>query len=266
MPNRQVIQSSSLESEIALIIKADPVHIRSEIAGIRRILDYDLKFKPSQVIHDAYYDTKANFLRERRISLRIRRMDDTLLISTKSDIRRVAGNLIQRREMEGTWSYNSIRQLARNLKLKVPTMSVSQFKRISVSKALAAFGLSIIQERRTQRNARNIMIRGKTPTPILAELAIDYVTYIFGDTKVGLSEIEIEAKAPRALGRVREIADAFVLRYQPSLEQWFHGKFVTGLAMQRLLKTRALQNHLVHGEVDADAFELIDRAIRSRRF
>ena len=48
--------------------------------------EYDLKSKPSQVIQDTYYDTKERILRERRITLRIRRMDDTLLLSTKSDI------------------------------------------------------------------------------------------------------------------------------------------------------------------------------------
>lgn len=266
MPGKEIISSSSFESEIALIIKDNPVHIRNELAKAKHILDYDLTVKPSKIIHDTYYDTQEDFLRAKKISLRIRRVDDTLLISTKSDIRRVAGNLIQRREIEGPWSYNSIRLLARNLKLKVPTMSISQFQSISVSTALAAFGLNVVQERRTRRKARNLVIRGKTPASVLAELAIDYVTYTFAATEVGLSEIEIEAKAPRARSRVREIANALVSKYQPSLEQWFHGKFVTGLAIQQLMRTQALQNHIVKGDLGPEAFALIDRTIRSRKF
>jgi inorganic triphosphatase YgiF len=266
VPAKEVVSSRAFESEIALIIKDNSDHIRTDLAGTRHVLEYDLKPKPSQVIQDRYYDTKGNFLRQKRITLRIRRIDGTLLLSTKSDIRRTAGNIIQRREIERPWSHNSIRMLARNLNLKSPTMSVSKFQTVPVSKTLATMGLEVIQERRTQREPRDIVNRSKAPVSILAELAIDYVTYVFGDIRVGLSEIEVEAKAPRSLSKVRNIADALVSKYRPSLQQWFHGKFLTGLAIQRLLKTRALQNYLVNGDLGPKAFKIIDRSIQSRGF
>jgi hypothetical protein len=126
-------------------------------------------------------------------------------------------------------------------------------------------GLEVIQERRTYREPREIVIRDKAPVSILAELAIDHVTYDFGDISVGLSEIEIEAKAARSLSKVREIADALVSKYSPSLQQWFHGKFVTGLAIQKLLKTKAFRSSLANGDLDPEAFQLIDHVIQSRR-
>jgi inorganic triphosphatase YgiF len=230
------------------------------------VSEYDLKPKPCQVIQDTYFDTRERFLREKRISLRIRRMDDTLLLSIKSDIRRIAGDIIQRREMERPWSYNSIRVLARNLKLNFPIMSSSKFQNRPVLRILATMGLEVIQERLTHREPRDIVIRDKVPVSILAELAIDHVTYDFGDISVGLSEIEVEAKAARSLSKVREIADALVSKYSPSLQQWFHGKFVTGLAIQKLLKTEAFRSSLVNGDLGPEAFQLIERAIRSRRF
>jgi len=67
-------------------------------------------------------------------------------------------------------------------------------------------GLEIIQERRTRREARNVVRKGKTPALVLAELAIDRVIYTFKDTKLGLSEVEVEAKSSRSLATVRDIA------------------------------------------------------------
>jgi adenylate cyclase class IV len=266
LSGKEPISSTAFESEIALIIVNDADRIRKQLASIRQILEYDLRPKPSRIIYDTYYDTREKFLRERKISLRIRRIGGTLLISTKSDIRRIAGNIIQRREMEQAWSYNSIRLLARNLGLKTPIMSVSKFQSISASRALAIMGLDVIQARRTRREARDIVNRGKTPTSILAKLMIDRVTYIFKDIRVEFSEVEVEAGGAKSLPRVREIANVLVSKYQPILQQWFHGKFVTGLAIQRLLKTKVLQTYLVKGELGPEAFELIDRTIRSGRF
>jgi len=266
LPTKGSIASRGFESEIALIIKNNSDRITNELSRAQRVSGYDLKPKPSQVIQDTYFDTRERFLREKRISLRIRRMDDTLLLSTKSDIRKIAGDIIQRREMERPWSYNSIRVLARNLKLNFPIMSSSKFQSLPASRALRTMGLEVIQERRTHREPRDIVIRDKVPVSILAELAIDHVTYDFGDITVGLSEIEVEAKGARSLARVREIADVLISKYSPSLQQWFHGKFVTGLAIQKLLKTKAFHSSLVNGDLGPEAFQLIERALRSRRF
>jgi hypothetical protein len=127
-------------------------------------------------------------------------------------------------------------------------------------------GLKIIQERQTQREARDIVRRANKTTSILAELAIDKVTYTFKDVEVSVSEVEIEAKSARSLATVREIADALVSKYHPVLRQWFHGKFVTGLAIRKLLENRTLQSYLLNGDLKPEAFELIDRTVRSRRF
>lgn len=111
------------------------------------------------------------------------------------------------------------------------------------------------------------MVRGSGPsTSILAELAIDMVTYTFNDIKVGLSMVEVEAKSTGSLTSVQEIARALVLRYRPSVQQWFHGKFVTGLAIRKLLETKAFRGYLVNSSLGPEAFKPIERAIRSRRF
>jgi inorganic triphosphatase YgiF len=263
LPAKRTSSSSAFESEIPLIIKEDARHVRKDLENIHHLLDYDLEPKPSRIIHDTYYDTTENSLRQRKITLRTRRVGRTLLISSKSDIRRISGNIVRRRERELPWAYDSVRLVAKNLKLNTPTMSSPRFQRVPASRTLEAMGLRVIQERRTQRVARDIVRRGTSPTLTLAELAIDSVTYTFDRISVGFSEIEIEAKAAGGLSTVREVANELLSKYQHFLRPWSHGKFATGLAIRKLLKTKKLQQYLANGELNPSAFQLIDRTIRS---
>jgi len=97
-------------------------------------------------------------------------------------------------------------------------------------------------------------------------MAIDRVTYILKNIKVGLSEVEVEAKSPKGLATVQDITDALISKYHPNLRQWFHGKFVTGLAIRKLLETKQFHSYILKGELRSEAFELIERTIRSERF
>ncbi|HVH14720.1 MAG TPA: CYTH domain-containing protein [Candidatus Angelobacter sp.] len=261
LPARENIPPSEFESEIALIIKDGTDHTRKELAKLQQILEFDLRPKPPRIIRDTYYDTSENSLRQRKISFRTRKLGGTMLIATKSDVRRISGNIIRRRETELPWSLDSVRLLARTLRLSPLKMSISEFRRNSASRTLASIGLNVIQERRTRREARDVVERGKIPASTLAELALDRVTYYFQDLEVGLSEIEVEAKSPGSLPLVQQIASSLISKHQPILQQWFHGKFVTGLAIGKLLKIEALQRHLVKGNLGPNAFDVIDRTI-----
>ena len=255
--------SCAFESEIPLIIRDDAEHVRKNLASIGHLLDYDLRSKPARIIHDTYYDTRNNSLRQRKITLRTRKLGSTLFISSKSDIRRVSGNMVRRREIELPWTYDSVRLLVRNLQLKTLAEPRSDFQRVPISKTLAAMGLVAIQERRTRRVARDVIKRGSGPKLILAELAIDRVTYTLKGVKVGLSEVEIEAKSRDGFSAVREVANHLLSKYQPFLREWSHGKFVTGLAIARLMETKTFGRFLKNGALKPGAFQLIDRTIRS---
>jgi len=145
-------------------------------------------------------------------------------------------------------------------------MSLSRFQSILPSRTLKDLGLQVIQERRTRREARDVVRQNENPVSPLAELAIDRVTYSFQDVKVGFSEVEVEAKSPGAVAIVQAIANTLVSKYQPFLQQWIHGKFVTGLAIGKLLKIDGFQSYLVKGNLGPKAVEVVDRTIRARRF
>ncbi len=146
------------------------------------------------------------------------------MISTKSDVRRISGNVIRRSETELPWSYDSVRLLARTLELKTPSTSLSRFQSIPLSRTLKALGLHVIQERRTRREARDVVGQNENPVSTLAELAIDRVTYSFQDVKVGFSEIELEARSSGGLAIVQTIANTLVSKYPELLGE---GQFGT---------------------------------------
>jgi len=253
------------ESEIALVIRDNGEHIAKELAGITSILEYDLKSRPPQEIHDIYYDTKQGSLRNKQINLRVRKIDNALLLSTKSNPRRI-GKGTRREEMELPWSPQSLVQMTQDLKLRMPRVGISQFFATTPSKIFATIGLYMIQERITKRETREINSRAKPQSSPLAELAIDEVTFLLEESKVRFFEVEIEAKAAGFFPRVQEIADALVSFYPGFVEEWIHGKFVTGLAIRRLLKTGGLRAYLDHDRLRPEAFHLIDQSIRLGRF
>jgi inorganic triphosphatase YgiF len=255
----------SFESEIALVIKEKGNVIAKDIAGITSILKYDLKPRSLLRIHDTYYDTKKGSLRKKQITLRVRKIDDAVLLTLKSNPRRAIGGTTRRREVEVPWSLKSLAQFAQCVKLKIPRVEISKFSEIKPSKVFRLMGLYAVQERLTRRETRDIIRHDKPRAPPLAELAIDDVTFLLGSNRVRLFEVEIEAKTARSLPRVRIIADALTAMYPGLLKEWPHGKLATGLAIRRLLKTKILQNYLDRDRLKPEVFQLIDETIRSTR-
>ncbi len=175
MPTTRSASSDAFESEIPLIIKDEAEYVRKDLAAVRHLLGYDLRSKRARTIHDTYYDTQDYSLRRRKITLRIRRLGHMMMISSKSDLRRYSGNLVQRREVELPWGYDSVRRMARTLNLKIPAKANFDALRVQVSETLAAMGLEVIQERRTHRMARDIVRINSNPYRNLAQITIDKV-------------------------------------------------------------------------------------------
>jgi inorganic triphosphatase YgiF len=265
LTDRPVNAPRSFESEVTLVIKERGIDISRDIAGMKSILEYRLKEGALHQIHDTYFDTKNESLRKKRIALRLREIDDVILLTLKSDPRRVSG-ATRRREVELPWSLQSLVRVANYLELNRPTFAKSEFSQLKPSNIFETLGLHKLQERLTTRVTRDIIPQDKPRSQPIAELALDEVVFLLPRSKVRLFEIEIEAKATRSLSRVRQVGDALIARYQPALRKWFHGKFLTGLAIQRLLEKGTLQNHMVKGDLSPDAFKLIDSAIRSQGF
>jgi hypothetical protein len=251
--------SRPFESEIAFVITNKGDDIGGDIAGLTSVLEYDLKPKPPHRIHDTYYDTSQGLLRKRKTALRIRRMDESLLVSLKSNPQPLDGKGVRRIEIEAPWSQQSLARIQETLKKKrLPEKS--RVSKDSPWAAFASMGLRVVQERMTRRMVRDVFRHDKPERRPVAELDIDNVTFL-GDPKVRLFQIEIEAKGGGSMKRILRIAEVLQSSYSGFLKEWPYGKLVTGLAIQKLLRSGVLQSHLDHSRLKADAFPVIERYI-----
>ena len=253
------------EVEAVLIIKGDVDAVLKELAGLRSILNYRLEPGQSKTIHDRYFDTIDRRLRKRGANLRIREMDGSLFISVKSHTRRTLRGATARREIEVPWSKQNLLSLIKDLELEADlALPERQFSDADPLAAMEATGLQLVQDRETRREVRNVSSVRK-PDLVLAELAIDRVTYHIGNHNISIFEVEVEEKAKGSSSVISDLTKALLQAYQPSLQKWSHGKFVTGLAIQRLLETEPADNLLGQDRLKPEALGTIDRALRSTR-
>jgi len=248
-----------------LIIKGDVDAVLKELAGLRSILNYRLEPGQSKIIHDRYFDTIDRRLRKRGANLRIREIDGSLFISVKSHTRRTLRGATARREIEVPWSKQNLLSLIKDLELEADlALPERQFSDADPLAAMEATGLQLVQDRETRREVRDVSSVRK-PDLVLAELAIDRVTYHIGNHNISIFEVEVEEKAKGSSSVISDVTKALLQAYQPSLQKWSHGKFVTGLAIQRLLETEPADNLLGQDRLKPEALGTIDRALRSTR-
>jgi len=248
-----------------LIIKGDVDAVLKELADLRSILNYRLEPGQSKTIHDRYFDTIDRRLRKRGANLRIREIDGSLFISVKSHTRRTLRGATARREIEVPWSKQNLLSLIKDLELEADLALLErQFSDADPLAAMEATGLQLVQDRETRREVRNVSSVRK-PDLELAELAIDRVTYHIGNYNISIFEVEVEEKAKGSSSVTSDLTKALLQAYQPSLQKWSHGKFVTGLAIQRLLETEPADNLLDQDRLKPEALGTIDRALRSTR-
>jgi len=255
----------SSEVEAVLIIKGDVDAVLKELADLRSILNYRLEPGQSKTIHDRYFDTIDRRLRKRGANLRIREIDGSLFISVKSHTRRTLRGATARREIEVPWSKQNLLSHIKDLELEADlALPERQFSDADPLAAMDATGLQLVQDRETRREVRNVSSVRK-PDLVLAELAIDRVTYHIGNHNISIFEVEVEEKAKGSSSVISDLTKALLQAYQPSLQKWSHGKFVTGLAIQRLLETEPADNLLGQDRLKPAALGTIDRALRSTR-
>ena len=247
------------ESELVLLITDNIENTSRDIAGLTSLLDYDLVHRNSLVIRDTYYDTGDGSLRRRKISFRIRRLGNKLLVSVKSKPTGIASEGIER-----PLTHAAIRSISWQLGLKeIRNGNSVPFSR-KPANLLPFLGLEVVQERITRRRPRDVAEHVHGGRDPFAELDIDDVTYKFSSGKVRLSEVEIEAKTSRSMRKMERIADALLAKYPNSLRLWDYGKFVTGLTIQKLLKSGRLENLTSDGLLRPEAFDLIRQLAGTR--
>lgn len=254
---------SSSEIEAVLIVRENPDEVLKQLAGLTSILNYRLIPKPLKVIHDTYYDTPRGSLGNKSVNFRTREINGDVVLSVKSGARLTWGG-VKRKETQLPWSQSNLDKTVEALNLQnLDSGRVLEFYE-APKETLTRMGLRVVQDRQTRREARDITAEADPSQSVLAELALDRVTYSFDDMAVSLCEVEVESKT-KGSSAMRNVTRELLANFRPALQSWSHGKFVTGKAVEKLL-TEGVIEGLVRGTIlTAAGLDRIDQFIRSGR-
>jgi hypothetical protein len=258
------------EVEAALIVCADaPQAIGHRLAGLQTLAEFSLLPRAAQAIEDIYFDTADRSLQARLIALRVRRLDRTTLLTMKADSHRVAAGE-DRLEIESPWSARALDHVVSELRSRgvgVPA-SPGELGSADPAAVMASLGLEQVQARVTTRMPRDVVARGAQSGPV-AELAIDAVTYRFGQGRVRILEVEVEAKGRGDAITVERITARLRDAFPSQLRPWPYGKLPTGQAIQELLADGQLdgltgQDGMLQPAACEQIAGLLNRAARSQ--
>ena len=236
-----MIESMPQEVEASLVlVGGDPRHLRQELGALKELGVYHLEKRASVVIRDAYLDTPNSDLLGRRLSLRLRVMNGMPRITLKGDTPKSERFLKVRTELELNWTRESLEQVFsllsdQEIRLAIPEIDWCDAEPLT---ALGACGLTVIQERATERMLCDVM--GDNGSEPLAEMAIDAVTYHL-QRRILHDEVEIELKGGRDPALIRQLIDLLRDRYPGQLERWSIAKLTLGMLLERLAESGQLK-------------------------
>lgn len=239
------------EREAKLVIRdARPEAVADAIAALDHLAGCRLVSAGEVALRDVYLDTPARALSERGHGLRLRVADGETLLALKGSGREVDPGVLEREEIEAPWSAAALDRLrallaARGIRLRAAPSSGEPLA------AMQAMGLEALQKRATHRRLRNALGEGGV---LLAELAIDAVTYHLDAGAVRHHEVEIEAKSADGAVYVPLAAAALRVRFGASLIPWLHGKLEIGLAIARLLAAGDARALVAAGHLTPEAY------------
>ena len=224
------------ETELRLIVCGNsPETILSNIAQLRQICKYYLLPEKNQKIYDCYFDTYFNDLARAKFGLRIRDVNNKKFITLKGKPVKSNNGLVQRLEIEKSWSQENWLRIVSYLKKKLNQLQIEKKlnNQLEPEKALEQIGLRIIQQRKNYRQVRSVVVAEKENHPF-AELALDSLAFIVQGTEIYLFEIEIELKESGNFEVIRIIARGLQQQFADSIQPWNHGKLSTGIAIDNL--------------------------------
>lgn len=239
------------EVESAVLIRAaEPAAIASRIAKWTTLEEFRLIARATEAIEDDYVDTAERALAARRIALRVRRVDGAARLTLKGPGPRTNGAAENRMEIEAPYSVGAATRVLRalsDLGIAMPRRTASRtWKR--PADFLRALGLVAVQKRTTRRMVRDVALAEDPNRKVLAELAIDTVTYSIRGTRVRLCELEVEARRPEGVRVANRLPALLVAGAPDALKPWKYSKFAMGRAFEALAEEGKLARHVGAGD------------------
>lgn len=226
-----------VEIEATLLIQSDsPEQVAAELASLQSIGRWNLQSQPSLTIQDRYYDTGDARLQRQGLSLRFRKINGETKLALKGEGKRSEWGALHRTEIEQPWSLEALEKILAEIS-GLENVVIENLPAADPSAALQKLGFQIIQDRMTDRTVRHIL---NERHEILAELALDRVTYQVDGQKILHYEIEVEAKSDD-LEAVKEIVTELQSINEAKLRPWAYSKLATGKAIEALISAKSLK-------------------------
>jgi hypothetical protein len=255
------------ETETTLVIQSEsPRLIANDIAALPSIGGYKLLSRGSLAMKDVYLDSIDELLESRQAGLRIRKIGHEILIAFKGPPEYREQDVVERLEIEAPWSHDVLdRILGELVELGIGMPDRATFPAkidegadpVSVMKRM---GFEVAQKRTTDRTIRNVV--ESEPETVMAELAIDAVVYHLCGFDINHFEVELEVKGEGGIESVNSVVGILEGMYGRHLRKWKYSKLVTGRAMEKLLKYRAMKRYFEeNGDLKPAAYDRIKEFI-----
>ena len=253
-----------LEIETKLVILgADPAGVIEEIAALPGIGPFTFARKHTRMLRDTYYDTSDRSLSGRGIALRTREKPGSTLLTIKRNEHMDDHGAATREELELPFTDQNIpliMQALKDLPLSIERLTI----RIdAIEQSLEDLGLTPIQDRQTQRTLLDIT-SSLEPGKIVAELALDTVSYRISGRKAFHYELEVEAAGAEYQPFIVELTKLLKQTYGDKLRRWDHNKLITGFVLEKLYALKKLPNRpgeAIH--LDSVTYDAIDALLRN---
>ena len=222
-----------------------------------------------QIIHDTYFDTEDEILKNHESALRIREINKQDSIITLKILKNTTKNYSERIEIEDTYSKEMLNQILAkiNSHLSINIVNTSLKSNSTDPKLnLINLGFKTIQNRLTHRKIINAT--GKKSAQIEYEFVFDKTTYIFENHNSSITSIELEIELK--FSKNITILDNFVrkLKMNPSLKFWPYNKLLTGKVIEILLNNHELKENKDYDDrkiLTISGLEKIEVYIKSKK-
>jgi hypothetical protein len=246
----------SLEKEESLIVCSSEktitnLELTNKIKSWQDVnSNYNLIDLGEILFHDLYFDTQQRIFQNKKISFRIREVNNnkflTIKIPSLQQLQQESSSLRSDEEIEVEWSKDKLLEIFHILeKRRIYTLQSDEniyFNNLNVIYTMRKLGFSVIQNRHTQRRIKNI-IKSEKKNELLAEMAIEQVIFHIGNDDVYHYDIEIEDKSSDGShARIFLINKLLSSDYGKMLIKWKYGKISIGKGLEILIRSKELEN------------------------
>jgi uncharacterized protein YjbK len=232
------------EVEAALIILSkDEDQVFRIISKLITDKGYNYKKNGIQIIHDTYFDTKNDLLKQNGIALRIRNINEHIFKITLKILQNSTEHYAKRVEIEDNYSNEMLRQIIMKLNsyLNLNLLNFS-FEHVDNNPILnlTGLGLKIIQNKKTERKIVNAI--NKSSHKVDFEFCFDTTTYILNNNYISIQELEIESKHLETDLVLSQFVKELSFK-KDQFRYWPFNKLLTGKVLEALFYNNELKEN-----------------------